>query len=66
MNESRSLLKELYELRKLDEPLITGQETMEVLNGSFRMHKEQFNSLSQRINRRFKEVRRRAIKPKPV
>ena len=35
MNESRSLLKELYELRKLDEPLITGQETMEVLNGSF-------------------------------
>ena len=32
MNESRSLLKELYELRKLDEPLITGQETMEVLN----------------------------------
>lgn len=44
MNESRSLLKELYDLRKLDEPLITGQETMEVLNGSFRMHKEQFNA----------------------
>jgi benzoyl-CoA reductase subunit C len=44
MNESRSLLKELYELRKLDKPLITGQETMEVLNGSFRMPKEQFNS----------------------
>jgi benzoyl-CoA reductase subunit C len=43
MNESRSLLKELYELRKLDEPLITGEETMEVLNGSFRMPKEQFN-----------------------
>jgi benzoyl-CoA reductase subunit C len=44
MNESRSLLKELYSLRALDEPLITGQETQEVLNGSFRMHKEQFNS----------------------
>jgi bcr-type benzoyl-CoA reductase subunit C len=44
MNESRSLLKELYDLRALDEPLITGQETMEVLNGSFRMHKEQFNA----------------------
>jgi bcr-type benzoyl-CoA reductase subunit C len=43
MNESRSLLKELYALRALDEPLITGQETMEVLNGSFRMPKEQFN-----------------------
>jgi benzoyl-CoA reductase subunit C len=44
MNESRSLLKELYELRKLDEPIINGQETMEVLNGSFRMPKEQFNT----------------------
>ncbi len=44
MNESRSLLRELYELRKLDEPLISGQETMEVLNGSFHMHKEQFNA----------------------
>ncbi len=43
LNESRSLLKELYDLRKMDEPLITGQETMEVLNGSFRMPKEQFN-----------------------
>jgi benzoyl-CoA reductase subunit C len=44
MNESRALLKQLYELRKMDEPLINGQETMEVLNGSFRMHKEQFNA----------------------
>jgi benzoyl-CoA reductase subunit C len=43
MNESRSLLKELYELRKLDRPLITGAETMEILNSSFRMPKEQFN-----------------------
>jgi benzoyl-CoA reductase subunit C len=42
-NQSRFLLKELYELRKLDKPLISGQETMEVLNGSFRMPKEQFN-----------------------
>jgi benzoyl-CoA reductase/2-hydroxyglutaryl-CoA dehydratase subunit BcrC/BadD/HgdB len=44
MNESRFLLRELYELRKLDQPLITGQETMEVLNCSFRMPKEQFNA----------------------
>ena len=39
MNESRSLLKELYTLRALDEPLISGQENQEVLNGSFRMPK---------------------------
>ncbi|HSW56973.1 MAG TPA: 2-hydroxyacyl-CoA dehydratase family protein [Dehalococcoidales bacterium] len=43
MNESRSLLKELYSLRALPEPLISGQETQEVLNASFRMDKVQFN-----------------------
>jgi bzd-type benzoyl-CoA reductase N subunit len=42
-NESRGLLKRLYELRKLDKPPITGTETMEVLNASFRMSKELFN-----------------------
>jgi benzoyl-CoA reductase subunit C len=43
LNESRWLLKELYSLRALPEPLISGQDTQEVLNASFRMHKEQFN-----------------------
>ena len=43
-NESRSLLKELYRLRALDEPLISGEETLEVLNASFRMPKEKFNT----------------------
>ncbi|MBN1368118.1 MAG: 2-hydroxyacyl-CoA dehydratase [Dehalococcoidales bacterium] len=43
LNESRELLKKLYELRKLPQPPITGTETMEVLNASFRMPKEQFN-----------------------
>lgn len=42
-NESRALLKSLYELRKVDYPPITGAETMEVLNTSFRMPKESFN-----------------------
>jgi len=42
-NEARALLKSLYELRKLGEPPITGAETMEVLNASFRMPKELFN-----------------------
>ena len=42
-NESRALLKELYELRKLDKPPITGAETMEVLNASIHMPKELFN-----------------------
>jgi bzd-type benzoyl-CoA reductase N subunit len=43
-NESRSLLKALYDLRKMEKPPITGAETMEVLNASFRMPKELFNS----------------------
>ncbi len=42
-NRSRALLKQLYELRKADAPLISGAETMEVLNASFRMPKELFN-----------------------
>ena len=42
-NESRTLLQDLYNLRKLDNPPITGAETMEVLNASFRMPKEMFN-----------------------
>jgi benzoyl-CoA reductase/2-hydroxyglutaryl-CoA dehydratase subunit BcrC/BadD/HgdB len=43
LNESRKLLRKLYELRKWPQPPITGAETMEVLNASFRMPKEQFN-----------------------
>jgi bzd-type benzoyl-CoA reductase N subunit len=42
-NEFRTLLKRLYELRKLDKPPITGAETMEVLNAAYRMPKEIFN-----------------------
>jgi bzd-type benzoyl-CoA reductase N subunit len=42
-NESRQLLKRLYELRRLDRPPITGAETMEVLNACLRMPKELFN-----------------------
>jgi len=42
-NESREALRKLYQLRKLDKPPITGAETMEVLNASQRMAKEQFN-----------------------
>ncbi len=42
-NESRALLNKLYSFRKLDNPPITGAETMEVLDASFRMPKEVFN-----------------------
>jgi len=48
-NESRQLLKQLYELRKLEKPPITGAETMEVLNANFRMPKELFNQYLRRL-----------------
>jgi bzd-type benzoyl-CoA reductase N subunit len=43
-NRSRTLLRKLYEFRKRPEPPITGAETFEVLNASFRMPKETFNA----------------------
>ena len=43
LNESRSLLHQLYELRKRDKPPISGAETLEVLNAAYRMPKETFN-----------------------
>ncbi len=42
-NETRDLLKKLYELRKRTEPPINGAQTLEVLTASFRMPKAHFN-----------------------
>ncbi len=42
-NQSRDLLWQLYELRKSPSPPITGTETMEISNASYRMPKEIFN-----------------------
>jgi bcr-type benzoyl-CoA reductase subunit C len=42
-NKSRDLLRRLYELRTRPAPPITGTETFEILNASFRMPKELFN-----------------------
>jgi len=42
-NETRQLLRQLYELRRRDKPPITGAETLEVLTASFRMPREEYN-----------------------
>ena len=44
-NKTRALLKKLYDLRKSDNPPITGSEVLEVLEAGFRMPKEVFNQL---------------------
>jgi len=44
LNESRLLLRDLYDLRKRDKPPVSGAEVMEVLNAAYRMPKELFNA----------------------
>lgn len=54
-NESRYLLKQLYDFRKLDNPPITGAETLEVLNACFRLPKATFNSYIKELLQELKE-----------
>ncbi len=44
-NETRRLLRQLYELRKKDNPPITGAETLSVVVASTAMPREQFNQM---------------------
>ncbi len=44
-NEGRRLLKQLYELRKANEPPITGAEVLQVVNAAHMMPREEFNVL---------------------
>ncbi|MEE8353025.1 MAG: 2-hydroxyacyl-CoA dehydratase family protein [Dehalococcoidales bacterium] len=42
-NETRRQLRQLYDLRRRDQPPITGAETLEVLTAGFRMPREEYN-----------------------
>jgi len=44
-NETRSLIRELYELRMSDEPVITGEESLKITLASMTMPKEEFNRM---------------------
>jgi len=44
-NKSRTLLKELYELRKQDNPPITGTDVLNIISAGISMPREQFNDL---------------------
>jgi bzd-type benzoyl-CoA reductase N subunit len=48
-NETRQLLHQLYELRKLDKPPLSGAEILEITNASYRMPKPQFNELLRQL-----------------
>jgi benzoyl-CoA reductase/2-hydroxyglutaryl-CoA dehydratase subunit BcrC/BadD/HgdB len=44
-NKSRTLLKELYELRKRDNPPITGTDVLNIISAGVSMPRDQFNDL---------------------
>jgi len=44
-NQTRKLLRQLYELRTADTPPITGAETLEIVKAAMIMPKEEFNAL---------------------
>jgi benzoyl-CoA reductase/2-hydroxyglutaryl-CoA dehydratase subunit BcrC/BadD/HgdB len=44
-NETRALLRELYELRLADEPVINGEDTLKITLAATSMPKEEFNIL---------------------
>ncbi len=48
-NETRALLKQLYELRKANNPPITGAETMRVTLASTTIPREQYNRLLKKL-----------------
>lgn len=54
-NETRSLLKQLYELRRKDNPPITGAEVMQVLNAAATTPRDQFNKLMKKLLEELKQ-----------
>jgi len=48
-NETRRLLKQLYDLRKRESPPITGAEVLNVLLAGYSMPKDQYNQLLKRL-----------------
>ncbi|MFH1624026.1 MAG: 2-hydroxyacyl-CoA dehydratase family protein [Pseudomonadota bacterium] len=48
-NRTRELFAKLYELKKLDNPPITGAETQEIYNAMYKMPREEFNRLLERL-----------------
>jgi len=53
-NETRDLLKQLYELRRADNPPITGTETMKVLLAATTTPREEFNRLMKKLLKEIK------------
>ncbi|MDO8637932.1 MAG: 2-hydroxyacyl-CoA dehydratase family protein, partial [Dehalococcoidia bacterium] len=57
-NHTRELLKELYEMRKKDNPPVTGAESLEVINAAFRMPRDEYNQLLEELIKELKDSKR--------
>jgi bzd-type benzoyl-CoA reductase N subunit len=64
-NRNRELLYKLFELRRSDNPPISGAETLEVINAGFRMPKEQHNELLERLLQECRENHRALAESHP-
>jgi len=53
-NETRQLLKSLYELKKLENPPITGAQTQEIINAGYMIPKELYNNYLKQVINEFK------------
>lgn len=54
-DETKSLLKQLYELRQGDKPLLTGEETLKIMMAATVTPKHEFNLLLKRLLEELKE-----------
>lgn len=57
-NHTRELLKQLYEMRKKDNPPVTGAESLEVINAAFRMPRDEYNQLLEELIKELKDSKR--------
>lgn len=57
-NRTRELLRQLDELRKSDNPPISGAEALEIMNACMATPKEQFNKILERLVEEAKSIRR--------
>jgi len=63
-NKQRKLVRELYDLRKSDPPLLTSTETLEVLVSLFSLPVEEGNDLLEEVIKEVKERKARPAKKK--
>jgi bzd-type benzoyl-CoA reductase N subunit len=63
-NENKALVKELYDLRKQDPPLLSGTEIMEIAVAGMSIPAQEFNNLLKEVKKEVESRKERPIKRK--